>query len=96
MTRIEAEELKVDMYYKAHGSCTVCQKKLLWTQAQLAHRIPKSAGYIRKYGLDVIHHPFNMAITCDRCNSSVLMDPKTHPVEADKLVMRIRKELCTK
>ena len=93
MTRINAEDLKLVMYYKAFGSCTVCKKTLYYAQAQLAHRIPKTIRYIRKYGRDVIHHPLNMAITCDRCNSSVLMDPKTHPIEAMTLINEIEGEL---
>ncbi|MHC1623303.1 MAG: hypothetical protein ACXQTR_01780 [Candidatus Methanospirareceae archaeon] len=71
--------------------CEVCGKPVTLQTAQLAHRIPKTKGYIKRYGSEVIHHDLNIAVVCSlRCNSAVLLDPSTHPIEAQDLVQRIR------
>jgi len=94
LEKIEANERKQQYHLLAKGKCYFCGKSISLTQAQLAHRIPK--GYVKKYGEAVIHHPYNLRITCDRCNSKALLDPKTHPLEAQKLVDEINANLFSK
>jgi len=91
LEKIEAEEYKYNLYLMAHCECTVCGKPMQYSEAQLAHRIPK--GHVKIYGAEVIHHRFNMAITCSDCNASVLLTPAAHPVEAANLIAKIKEEL---
>ena len=93
--KIEAEEHKYHLYCLANKKCQVCGKDIFdYSQAQLAHRIPKSKLNLAKYGKEVIHHPLNMAIVCSlTCNSSVIVSPAARPVEAAKLVEKIKKEI---
>ena len=64
---------------------------------QLAHRIPKTKAYLRRWGKEIIHHRLNLVAVCGlRCNAAVLLDPATHPIESEALVDQIRSELWTK
>lgn len=85
----DAYDKKIDMCIKAHWRCFRCGRHLRLNEAQLAHRIPKHKKYIKKYGADVIHNTLNMFVSCDKCNSYALIDPATHPIEAEKLVEKI-------
>lgn len=91
--KLLAEEQKRDMYNFHNGRCWICHERIRYSTAQLAHRIPQTKGYLKKYGAKVIHHRLNMMITCPLCNSSALLDPKTHPGEAAALAERIETEL---
>lgn len=91
--KLEAEEYKLEKYFIAHSRCHYCNKLLRYTEAELAHRIPKTKLYLKKYGPEIIHHDKNMFITCDKCNSKALLDPKTHPLKAEKLIEEIKLEL---
>lgn len=92
--KLDAYELKLSMYNKAHGRCEVCGKRIPFTEAQLAHRIPKTKNYLDIYGSDVINHPLNMAAVCSlKCNDAVLMKPATQPVKASELLHRIQEDL---
>lgn len=93
MTKFEAIEQKERMAVKARWRCVVCGKRLSFNEMELAHRIPKHKKYLRKYGPEIIHHPFNMRITCSKHNSTVLIDPATHPIEAEELVREIKEYL---
>lgn len=86
--RLDAWEQKLALIERAGGVCEVCGASL--THPQIAHRIPKFKRYLKKWGKEVIHHPFNLAIVCSlRCNSAVLLDPATRPIEAEQLIQRI-------
>ena len=63
-------------------------------KVQLAHICPATKSYLKKYGKEVIHHPLNLATVCSlKCNDAVLLDPKTHPIEAKELIDRIKEAL---
>ncbi len=90
----EMIEKKLYLLNKTGWRCEVCGKRLTLDNAQLAHRIPQTKAYIKKYGKQIIHHELNLACVCSlRCNSAVLLDPKTHPVEALELIEKIREAL---
>lgn len=91
--KLEANELKQEMVRKAHCRCQICGCPVTFFTAQLSHRIPKSKEYIKLYGRAVIFHPLNMPVCCADCNSKVLLDPATHPVEASKLVDKIQSQI---
>ena len=75
--------------------CEVCGKPLHLGNLQLAHICPATKGYLKKYGKDVINHPLNLATVCSlKCNDDVLLDPKTHPIEAQELMEKIKESLC--
>ena len=70
-------------------------RKLMFDECHLAHRIPQSKHNLKTYGKEVIHHELNLACVCSlRCNSRVLRNLATHPVEGKELIERIREELC--
>jgi len=72
--------------------CPVCGNPM--DAPQMAHRIPKHKKYLRRYGPAVIHNRLNMVAVCSlACNSAVLIDPATHPIEAGELAKTIRDDL---
>lgn len=87
----DARDNKLQMWIDAGCVCHVCGDHVSSTAAQLAHRIPK--GYVKTYGPEIIHHRFNMRITCSDCNSKVLLSPAAHPIEAAALIEKIKKDL---
>ena len=89
--KADAEEKKMEMYYEAGCRCFRCNRLLHFHETELAHVIPK--GYAWIYGREVIHHKKNMKISCSKCNSYALMDPKTHPIECEKLIQDIRNDI---
>lgn len=90
LEKMEAWEQKVDMHIEAHGRCFFCNKLVSIYNAELAHRVPKAKPYLKEWGPDVIHHKDNLRITCSKCNSKALLDPKTHPVEAEEHLKAIK------
>ena len=92
--RLDYQENRIRLMVERGCKCEVCGKQLHLGNLQLAHRIPKSKGYLKQYGKEVIHHPLNLATVCSlKCNSRVLLDPKTHPIEATELIERIKEDL---
>ena len=77
--KIEADEAKQQRIQDSNYTCDVCNKRFGSSQLQLAHIIPKHKNYIKRFGLEVIHHPDNLVLTCDKCNSSVMLNPDTIP-----------------
>ncbi len=84
--RFEFAEKKLRLYYERKGRCEVCDRVTPLYQTQLAHRIPSHKKYLARYTASFIHSPLNLALVCSlHCNSAVLIDPASHPVEADAL-----------
>lgn len=80
--KLEAEEKKIRIYNIRAGICEVCPKIISYSQAQLAHRIPKSKVNLKKYGKGIIHHPKNLALTCSlECNSKVNINNNPGAIE---------------
>ena len=93
--RFEYQENRIRLMVERGCTCEVCGKHLDYGNLQLAHRIASTKGYLKKYGKDVIHHPLNLATVCSlKCNDAVLLDPKTHPIEAQELIEKIKESLC--
>ena len=89
--RFEYQENRIRLMIERGCTCEVCGKPLHLGNLQLAHRIPKAKRYLKLYGKEVIHHPLNLATVCSlKCNDAVLLDPKTHPIEAAELIRRIK------
>lgn len=88
-------ELKLKKLNQNDGKCEVCGKLVSLADCQLAHVVPSTKHNIKTYGKEVIHHPLNLKVVCSlRCNSRVLRNLATHPVEGKELIERIREELC--
>lgn len=88
--RIEVSELKVAMIHRAGGRCEVCGSDVGPYNTQLAHRIPQSNANLKKYGKEIVHHHYNLAVTCGlECNGAVIV----HGLEEERLVARIRDDL---
>jgi len=92
--KLEANEHKRERHTLARGKCFVCNQAFPFEKIHLAHRVPK--GYAKIYGSNVINHDDNMPLTCEKCNPKVLLDPKTHPIEARAHLDRIRVKLLNK
>ncbi len=92
--RLEVSEMKILKCQEQNCRCGVCGKPITPYNLQLAHRIPSTKGYLKKYGKQVIHNKLNLVACCSlRCNDSVLLDPKTHPIEANELIEKIKESL---
>ena len=87
---LEVTEMKIRLHAERGGYCQTCMKPVSVEQTQLAHRVPKTKGNLKKYGKQIIHHELNLAITCSlECNAAVLI----HGLPEDDLIARIRFEL---
>lgn len=87
-------ETQILLYERAKGLCENCGKPVMFSNMQTGHKIPQHKRYIEMYGEEVIHHPLNLAMVCSlKCNDAVLLDPKTHPIEAKELIERIKEDL---
>ena len=87
-------EQKIAMLKACNWECEVCGKMLSLATCQIAHRIPKTKYNLKTYGKAVIHHPKNLACVCSlKCNSAVLLNIATHPIEAKELIYEIREAL---
>ena len=101
--KFEANEHKKYRYF-LYPNCQKCGKKLDFNTFQLAHRIPQGQvkKYAKEYGKEIaekiIHHDFNLRNVCSlKCNSAVLLNPATHPLQVAELVKEIREDLkCLK
>jgi len=92
--RFVYQENRIRLMVERGCKCEVCGKPLHLGNLQLAHICPATKGYLKKYGKEVIHHPLNLATVCSlKCNDAVLLDPKTHPIEAKELIEKIKEEL---
>ena len=86
--------MKIYLLAKNGGRCEVCHQPLALSDCQLAHRIPQTKYNLKTYGKNVMHHEYNLAVVCSlRCNSAVLLNIATHPIEAAQLIDRIREDL---
>ena len=83
LEKIEAEERKQQRIIDNNYCCGVCEKQFSASELQLAHIIPKHVNHIKKWGLEVIHHPLNIVLTCNskqgKCNDSVMLNPNSIP-----------------
>lgn len=87
------DEIIHKKWKKQKGLCEVCSNPLFNGSPQLAHRISKSKWAVKKYGIEVIDHPDNLALVCSlRCNAAVLIDKKDVPCE--ELAKKIKDKLC--
>jgi 5-methylcytosine-specific restriction endonuclease McrA len=85
---IDKREEKV--FARDNYTCQTCKESIyIHGTPQAAHRIAKSKANLKKYGPEIIHHPFNLVSVCspDRCNS--FWNIGGNPVECEKLVDRI-------
>ena len=90
--KLEANEKKIQIYNARNGTCEVCGKIIPQSEAQLAHRIPKTKMYLKKYGKEIIHHRLNLALVCGlECNSKVNIGNK--PMEVEYIVDRVKEQL---
>ena len=86
--KLEANEKKIQIYNSMCGICEVCGKIIPFSDSQLAHRIPKTKMYLKKYGKKIIHHRMNLALVCGlECNSKVNVG--NNPMSVEYIVKRI-------
>lgn len=88
--KLEANERKLEAHSMARGKCQICGKSISLSASHWSHKIPKTKPYLKKYGDEIINHDLNLVITCDLCNSKVLIDPKSNPLEAQELIDTIQ------
>jgi len=87
----EQQENRLDIFKRDAWTCKVCGNRLSrYGTPQLAHIIPQSKMYMKKYGKEVIHHRKNMVSTCClKCNAAVSINGKDLLIE--KKVAEIQK-----
>ncbi len=87
---LEVTEQKIKLVALAGNRCEVCGTPVGPVNAQIAHRIPKGSTNTRKYGKEIIHHRFNLAVTCSlECNGKVIV----HGMPEERLVGQIKADL---
>jgi hypothetical protein len=87
-------ETRVRLLNRSGCRCEVCGKPVFLETSQIAHRIPKTKRNLKIYGKGVIHHEINLAVVCSlRCNSAVLRNIATNPVECGRIISRIKEAL---
>lgn len=74
------------------GLCYKCNM-LLTQPFESAHRIPKHKKYIKTFGWKILNHPLNLPVTHKNCNSGVLLDPASHPMQSAELIELIKEDL---
>ena len=85
-------DVRGDIYEAQGGRCATCQQSILFSEGQLAHKIPEVVWAIEKYGKSVVDHPMNKAMTHGGfCNDQ--QNIQNHPLECDELAAEIRKEI---
>ena len=90
--KLEAIEMKELLIVECGSRCQVCGELVNSQTAQLAHRIPKTKFYLKKYGDKVINSPLNLVVVCGlKCNAAVLCNPATRPIEAEELIEKIKR-----
>ena len=87
------KDLKRKMIRQQNNRCFVCNREFGYMNLpQMSHRICKAKWLIKKYGKEIIHHEFNMRITCaGNCNDHVSINPES--LEAKELIEQIRNKL---
>ena len=91
--KLESQEKKIQIYNARIATCEVCGKNIPFNDCQLAHRIPKTKMYLKKYGVEIIHHEMNLALVCGlRCNSAVNIG--MNPIAVGELVNKIRQNIA--
>lgn len=92
--REQVMETKLRLLNRRGSRCEVCGTPVTLGSCQLAHRIPKTKRNLKTYGKKVIHHDLNLAIVCSlRCNSMVLCNIATNPVEAGRIISQIKEAI---
>lgn len=88
LEKFEAEGKKIAILSAYNYVCVRCGRRAF----SLAYRIPQSQMNLKKYGSDIIHHPFNMLPVCNssKCNDAVSIS--NHPM----LIERVAKEIQAK
>ena len=86
--QLNLEDQKKRIFAIYGGRCACCGKPA----TQLAHQIPQTKRFLRKYGREVIHHRMNLLPVCNlRCNAKV--DIGNRPLVVKQLVIDIRKAM---
>lgn len=93
LEKIEADESKHQRIQDNNYCCEVCGKRFGSSSLQLAHRISASKHNISEYGRKVMYHHDMMVLTCDKCNSSVLINRASNPIEAQALIEKIIEDI---
>ena len=93
---MDAIEQKVMMLNQRGWKCEVCGKPLTLDGCQIAHRLPQTKYNLKTYGKHIMHHQKNLACVCSlKCNSAVLLNRSTHPVESEILLEAILEDICS-
>lgn len=84
-----ANELRERLFAVAGYQCFYCGDRAY----ALAHRIAKSQANLKKYGAEVIHHPKNLVVVCDKPSCNDRANIGNNPRKRDKLVKEIMAEI---
>ncbi len=90
--RLLAFEAREAIFARDGWLCQNCGQPIRLGSPQLAHRIPQSKMYLKRYSAEIIHHPDNLASVCSlACNDA--LDIRGHPLEVAALVEKISSQL---
>ncbi len=87
LEKIEANERKQELITALNNTCQKCFNQ--FNNLHLSHKISASKANIKLFGRKVMYHDLMMLITCDKCNSSVMKNRGSNPIQAQELLITI-------
>ncbi len=93
--KLEANERKQELIEALNYTCQVCFERFPDSELQLSHKIAATKFNIKEFGRDVMYHENMMVLTCSSCNSSVLINRASNPVEAMQLIEEIKADIVS-
>ena len=85
--------MKSKLFMRDGYKCQNCGRSIYtYSFPQIAHCIAATVSNIKKYGKDVINHPYNLKSVCSlKCNDAMNIGFSTK--QADELAEKIKQEI---
>lgn len=85
------EQKKTELMIDQESCCKACNKRFLESdKIELAHGLIDSVPNVKLFGKDIIDHVLNLSAThSGKCNSKMLINRSTRPIEAQERIINI-------
>lgn len=91
----QIQQKRLEIFKRDKFTCSCGNPVTRFGQQQLGHRIKQSKYNLRKYGLEIIHHPFNVRSCCSlNCNARLDLGVKDELIKklVEKIILDIQKK----
>ena len=92
MSDLDVGLIRAEVQNRANFRCKVCDSMVPEGFGEVAHKIARTDGAVRKYGAGVIEHPMNKEWTC-RGDHNDAVNIGKKPVAVAELVEKIRLQI---